>query len=505
MQCIGTIAIHSFNTKYNSKTKARQLCTVSHCFHPKSRYDDLLQYAFTFSRIGEIALFLQPMERASHINELIDRLANQIARFGYAYVDTPIIQDADLFLTKAGDSIITRLFTFERFGRQFCLRPEFTASAARLYADNQLTQPVRWQFNGPVFADDPDDYHHRYQRESIGAELIGESGPMVDAEMIALAAFTLESAGVDEWRCLISHAGLIRAILKHLQLDSRTQRLLMSHLGMLKANPDSIHALMRQLGFIADQATVDTDTGQLLDTLLGMTQPDMMMMGGRTRHDIAQRLLRKRRQVAEYDEVFHALNQLSQWADGNTAPLHSLDRLDLLFGGDPSLQAIITDWRQTFELLYAYGIPADRLHIDPGLARGWDYYTGIVFEMQTSDKRALVGGGRYDELVRLMGHPTGAPAVGFACYPDELASIKQPSEMPPCLVIVPAQAGQIEPITAWCVRLRGVGIGVIMRMNSDTHQAACVIDENHLQFSDIRYTADDLDSLIDVLNRNPRA
>src|SRR3954452_6160178 len=59
-------------------------------------------------------------------------LQQRMARFGYALVETPMVEHVDLFLTKSGDEAINRLFNFEMYGRQLCLRPEFTASAARL-------------------------------------------------------------------------------------------------------------------------------------------------------------------------------------------------------------------------------------------------------------------------------------------------------------------------------------------------------------------------------------
>ena len=50
-----------------------------------------------------------------------------MARFGYLIIDTPVVEYADLFLIKSGDEAINRLFNFEMYGRQLCLRSEFTA------------------------------------------------------------------------------------------------------------------------------------------------------------------------------------------------------------------------------------------------------------------------------------------------------------------------------------------------------------------------------------------
>ena len=66
----------------------------------------------------------------------------------------------------------------------------------------------------------------------------------------------------------------------------------------------------------------------------------------------------------------------------------------------PKPASVLDEWRSVIALLDAYGIPASRIQIQPALARNWDYYTGIVFELWSEDGHHLGGGGRYDELTR---------------------------------------------------------------------------------------------------------
>ena len=58
--------------------------------------------------------------------------------------------------------------------------------------------------------------------------------------------------------------------------------------------------------------------------------------------------------------------------------------------------------------------------MQPHLTRNWDYYTGLVFELRAPDGAVLCGGGRYDELVALVGGDKPVPAVGFAYYLDQM-------------------------------------------------------------------------------------
>jgi histidyl-tRNA synthetase len=76
----------------------------------------------------------------------------------------------------------------------------------------------------------------------------------------------------------------------------------------------------------------------------------------------------------------------------------------------------------------------------PQLVRGLDYYTKTVFEFFTEDdegaQSALGGGGRYDDLVELLGGPN-TPGVGFACGMDRLVDVMKKNETEPYLPPVP--------------------------------------------------------------------
>ncbi|HEX2622944.1 MAG TPA: ATP phosphoribosyltransferase regulatory subunit, partial [Phototrophicaceae bacterium] len=127
------------------------------------------------------------------------RLQKHMAHFGYVLIDTPVIEPASLFLTKAGDQIIEHLFSFEHNGQHYALRPEFTASAANRYVKQHLEGVVRWQFNGPVFEDMPELAGQHWEYISVGAELIGMAGSDADAEMMSMAATGLTAQGLVNW------------------------------------------------------------------------------------------------------------------------------------------------------------------------------------------------------------------------------------------------------------------------------------------------------------------
>lgn len=420
------------------------------------------------------------------ITLLASRLEQFMTRYGYEKIETPIIQPADLFLSKAGDQIIHRLFTFERLGTQLALRPEFTALAAHTYV-TQLAdggQPVvRWQFGGPIFEDAAGDY----QRFSIGAELIGMAGAPAEAEIIALAANGAAERGVTGASLVIGHAGMMRVLLERFKLDSRTQRFLLHHLPALKDQGkayvlEQLDTLL--LGSIADAAS-DTEalselgTQQMLDVLLDATQHGATM-GSRTRHDIVRRLLQKRQRATERGQVVEALDFLEAWSAINAEPETAFRQIEAMIAPDDTeARRVLAAWREVIALLDAYGIPAGRITIHPALARNWDYYTGIVFELWSGDGQHVGGGGRYDELTQLIGGDDAVPAVGFAFYIDQLiAALPQTTVDTPAAIHISASAENFPAAIHWAQSLRSLGKAVVLLDASSNDGAAYAVQSD---------------------------
>lgn len=457
-------------------------------------------------------MFLQPRVNAAH--KLVEMLRQHLVLYGYQNVETSIIESADLFLTKAGDQIITRLFTFERHGRQLALRPEFTAAAAHYYAQQAYEGIVRWQFSGPVFEDDPDDYRHNYQRLSVGAELIGMAGSAADAELVSLLVDGVVLAQVADWRVMIGHVGLTRHLLGRFQLDSRIQRFLLNHLPALQ-NPDLGKEYVLQqldkalLGRRPENGTVgqndDLTTQQMLDVLLDATQRGMTM-GGRTRHDIARRLLQKRQRVADRGQIIAALDFLHQWSSLALPARDAFTSLSTFIDpADAHAQVIIQAWQEMLALVDVYGVGRERITVQPALARSWEYYTGVVFELRTDSGVQLGGGGRYDELVSLIGGGSqkSVPAVGFAYYVDQLVEVlpdSPDSNHAPAVILLDGTNDLAAARWAHDLRARGVAVSLLPYEPASSAVIRVTGDTAHLDSTS--YTVEQIEHLIASLDLN---
>jgi len=458
------------------------------------------------------------------ITQLSQQLNNHMRLYGYKSVDLPIIEPADLFLIKAGDQIVNKLFTFERHGQQLALRPEFTAAAAYHYMTEygDKRPVVRWQFSGYVFEDDSSDFVQNHQHFSIGAELIGMEGPIADAEIIGMAAQGLTGQNIPNWQLTLGHVGLIRQALVQFKLDIRTEHYLLSHLQALKDPDLGKSFVLEQVDqFLLGRAptripssdlTMETDvfpeanTQQMIDIMLDTTQRGAIM-GGRTRQDIARRLLQKHRRTTERHQIAAAIDTLIQWGEIAATPEAAFSAISHLIPSEDTFsKKMLTEWTNTVRLLGASGVAINQIRIQPDLARFWDYYTGIVFEIRTSDGTHLGGGGRYDELSKLLGNKQNVPAVGFAYYGDELVSILPPTfdeDEQKAIIVVNANSA----ITGvqWADQLRHRGIKVWLTSDGNTTEYTGITmyanQDATLRLKNNHYRLAQIDMLIEELKR----
>ncbi|MFW5953588.1 MAG: ATP phosphoribosyltransferase regulatory subunit, partial [Candidatus Natronoplasma sp.] len=95
-------------------------------------------------------------------NWLVDLLENKAENFGYSEILTPTFEHTELFLKRSGPSIVEEIYAFEdKGGRDIALRPEFTASVMRMYAESMKgeSKPLKLYYFGPAF---------RYERPQSG-------------------------------------------------------------------------------------------------------------------------------------------------------------------------------------------------------------------------------------------------------------------------------------------------------------------------------------------------
>lgn len=348
-----------------------------------------------------------------------EKFQRHLALAGYIQCESPLIERVETFLTKGGDRVIERLLTFERGNRSYALRPEFTASAAMKYAQ-EGRGVKRWQFHGPVFQE-PEHTGEAFAHYHLGAELIGWGHPSADAELLGLVFEALMAQGLSEIRLVIGHAGLTREILESFQLDPQVIQFLLNQRGHLAAGGLAAvrEKLQKFLTFEALEEGLSNEADDaIISTLMAIT-PRSSAFGGRTREEIAKRLVQKRHRIEDSEAIERALLFLNDWVQIEGTLDAALSQMQPLLTSDHS-KALYENWKHTLSLLTSYGVSPEQIILRPDLSRVWDYYTGVVFEIRSAVGLPLGGGGRYDGLMRLFGDASDAPAIGFGLDVDAL-------------------------------------------------------------------------------------
>ncbi len=126
-------------------------------------------------------------------------------RFNYREIRTPIFEHTELFTRTVGettDIVEKEMYTFkDRAGRSLTLRPEGTAPVGRAYIENGLhsgPQPVKVYYIGPMFRYEKPQAGRYREFVQYGAELLGSSSPLCDAEVIFLAIEICNTLGLTE-------------------------------------------------------------------------------------------------------------------------------------------------------------------------------------------------------------------------------------------------------------------------------------------------------------------
>lgn len=295
-------------------------------------------------------------------NYIFDTWRKVCILHGYEEYDGPVLENIELYVHSGADIGDTGkdLYHFvDRGGRTVALRPEMTPSVGRMVADrsNSLVKPIRWFSIAQFFrAENPQRGRGRefYQ---LNCDIFGSNSIFADAELLSLSLEIMKAFGAtkDQFSLHISDRRFLSPVLAEITGET---------------NHEKLRPLMRLIdaSFKHDQKWFTEALGDI-----GLNP------------EAIQSCL---------DLLNSNLGELTKKYPQNLGLAHIEKLLEIL------------DRR-------GYG---DLVQFNPGITRGFDYYTGVVFEMfdkSEKNNRAMFGGGRYDDLLTMFGKDK-MPAVGFA-------------------------------------------------------------------------------------------
>ena len=359
------------------------------------------------------------------------RLLSSYMRAGYTLIDPPVLQPAEPFLDLSGEDISRRMFlTSDPHGRELCLRPDLTIPVSRAYLQSSSAGKVAGHcYLGVVFR------HREGAATEIlqaGIESFGrQDKAAADAEMLSLGLEATTLYGLPRPEIRLGDVGLFAAFVAALDLAPAWKRRLvkdfnrkwsLAHdLDQLALTPTNGAPEYR--GVLAALAGSDPRAAHHLVTDL-LSIAGIAAVGGRSVAEIAERFLeqaalgvgtRLPRETRALIERFLAVRGDPDEAAGELRALAADANLAL----SPALDLFET--RTGF--LAARGVDVGAIHFSTAFGRGFDYYTGFVFELHDPrTKGPLIAGGRYDGLLMRLGAQEQIPAVGFAASIEELSA-----------------------------------------------------------------------------------
>lgn len=330
--------------------------------------------------------------------EVENTLRRVFENYGFGEVQTPLFEDLKLFTTKSGDEVVNQLYNFtDKGGRELTLRPEITAPIARLYLNEmqKTMKPIKLYYYGSCFRYERPQKGRFRQFWQFGCELIGAKSPEAEAEVIAMCSNAIEELGITTAEFNVNHLGIIRGLFNHFDIDEETQTAIMIVID--KGDKELLkESLIGENPVIKDKPELN----EVLFKLMDMVGDSSIIS------DI-------RELVSPYDEAQEALEE----------------------------------FEELIKTLEAFQVFNYKLNL--GVARGLDYYTGIVFEVYVEGlgaQKQVCGGGTYS-LIKLFGGEevvsTGF-ALGFDRLINAIEELTEPKELEP---MVKAYVAAISPST----------------------------------------------------------
>lgn len=292
-------------------------------------------------------------EQALAFHEAVEAMTAVFRRYGYGPIDTPCIFLTETLAGEAGE-INKQLYRWEQGSKDVALRFDLTVPLARYVAANEqkLSFPFKRYHLGKVWRGESVQKQRGRYREfyQLDFDIVGTDSATADLESILVINDALAALGLERFRIRLNDRLLLNGVLEGFSLVDKAEEVLRALDKIDKIGGEGVRKEL------ADQAGLESVSIEA---------------------------------IMDYAELDRA--------QGSEAILAAIDDK---FGGNAKVQRGLARLRFLLETARAV-IPAERLEIDPAIARGLGYYTGPVFETVLDDYPdvgSVCSGGRYDDL-----------------------------------------------------------------------------------------------------------
>ncbi|MHC5308312.1 ATP phosphoribosyltransferase regulatory subunit [Bartonella sp. LJL80] len=347
------------------------------------------------------------------------------AQKGLMPVSIPILQPADPFLDMAGEDLRRRIFMTENEnGDSLCLRPEFTIPVCIQHIATGAATPRQYAYIGEVFRQNRqgDSGFHQAGIEDLGDghEAQADARSLRDAlDILAL------NPPLQDQHIILGDQSVFAAMLDALGLAAGWQKKLLRAFGNHKQLRSVMEDIACEKGAqplpdaLAAYVNAQDETALVAHLEEEMFAAGISPSAGRNPMEIAKRLLEKQ-QLSFARLAPAALKALEEFLTIRV-PLGRAEQALTDFGKKNGLEIepLLSAFQARNHAFAQAGIDLQTIEYDAAFGRPLDYYTGLVYEIRRGDQ-VVVGGGRYDRLMTMLGAKGPIPAVGFSIWLDRL-------------------------------------------------------------------------------------
>lgn len=321
-------------------------------------------------------------------------LRETFGAYGFVPLETPHIERLEVLTGKGAgsDEVLRQIFDVTNKGGEegkLALRFDLTVPLARFIAKHvdSLGVPFKRYAIGAVFRGERPAKGRYREFTQCDFDTVGTESAVADAETIQVISASMTVLGVPGFKISVNNRKILDGFLHHLGVAQ--------HSGPILRSLDKLHKIGREKVLGEISLTIGQGAGELADQPI----PPSASEAGK----------------------------ILEFVEHGRGGIEVLDRVEQELPDQPLVKEGVANLRAIFELLEAGGVRPENVRVDLGLARGLDYYTGVVFETHVESFEnfgSVCSGGRYDNLASLF-TKRRLPGVGASIGLDRLIAVME--------------------------------------------------------------------------------
>ena len=362
-------------------------------------------------------------------------IMSSLSSDGYQLVDPPILVPADKVIDRLGETIVDRLFIFsQKDGIRLCLRPDLTIPTCLYYLGQGFKGEKKlYSYFGKVFQFYDEEENEPNEFTQTGIESIGDQNLLsADVEIFVKIYNALKKEGINNFRTYFGDVSLFQEFINVLDIPELWKKNLLEKFW----NEDEFKVLLDEISkknFNNDEfaeRVYSLDIESALELVRGnINLSDRSFFAGRSLEEITDRLRKKGESYSLKPLSDSTKKLITEFLSIKDKPSLAIIRLRKLCKSlDGSLLNKIDEAEKRFEIIQSTGVDFQNAIFGAEKGRDVEYYSGFLYDFAWDNNKESIyigGGGRYDNLIKLLGSENKIPAVGAALNLKKVERISQ--------------------------------------------------------------------------------